>query len=95
MPKLANPITDLQIKRAKPSAKLQKLSDGAGLYLEILPNGSRSWRFRFRMANGKENLLTFVPYPEVSLSAAREQREAEGLATCWRTRHSGLCRQPL
>lgn len=76
MPKLANPITDLQIKRTKPGAKIRKLADGGGLYLEILPNGSRFWRFRFRQATGKENLLSFGPYPEVSLASARERRDA-------------------
>ena len=68
MPKLAAPLTDLQIKRAKPADKLFKLSDGAGLYLEVLPTGAKFWRFRFRQASGKENLMTFGPYPEVSLS---------------------------
>ena len=76
MPKVATPISDLQIKRAKPGDKLRKLFDGGGLYLEILPSGSRSWRFRFRQADGKENLLTFGSYPEVSLAAAREQRDS-------------------
>lgn len=76
MPKLANPITDLQIRRTKPGAKVRKLADGGGLYLEILPNGSRFWRFRFRQATGKENLLSFGPYPEVGLASAREQRDA-------------------
>lgn len=75
MPKLAIPITDLQIKRTKPTSKVQKLADGGGLYLEVLPNGSRFWRFRFRQATGKENLLSFGPYPEVSLAAAREKRD--------------------
>ena len=37
MPKLANPLTDLKIRHAKPGNKLLKLSDGAGMYLEILP----------------------------------------------------------
>jgi integrase len=76
MPKLANPITDLQIRRTKPGPKVRKLADGGGLYLEILPNGSRFWRFRFRQATGKENLLSFGPYPEVGLASAREQRDA-------------------
>lgn len=76
MPKLANPITDLQIKRARPGSKVRKLPDGGGLYLEILPNGSRFWRFRFRQHSGKESTLSFGPYPEVSLAAAREHRDA-------------------
>ena len=76
MPKLANPLTDLKIRNTKPGSKLLKLSDGDGMYLEILPNGNKFWRFRFRQANGKENLMTFGQYPEVSLADAREKRSA-------------------
>lgn len=74
MPKLAVPLTDLQLKRAKPRDKPFKLFDGAGMYLEIFPSGTKLWRMKFRQANGKENLLAFGPYPEVRLSEAREQR---------------------
>ena len=76
MPKLANPLTDLKIRQTKPGSKLLKLSDGDGLYLEILLNGNKCWRFRFRQANGKENLMTFGPYPDVSLADAREKRSS-------------------
>lgn len=74
MPKLVIPLTDLKLKTTKAGAKLIKLSDGDGLYLEVLPNGSKTWRFRFRQVNGKENLLTFGPYPDVSLVEARTKR---------------------
>lgn len=46
MPKLAHPLTDTQVKRAKAGAKSVKLYDGNGLYLEVLPIGSKFWRFR-------------------------------------------------
>jgi hypothetical protein len=46
------------------------------MYLEILPNGNKFWRFRFRQTTGKENLMTFGPYPEVSLAHAREKRSS-------------------
>jgi len=68
-------LTDLAIKKAKPKDKPYKLSDGDGLYLLIHPNGGRYWRFKYR-ANGKEKLLAFGTYPEVSLSDAREKRLA-------------------
>lgn len=76
MPKLANPLTDMKIRQARPGSKLLKLSDGDGMYLEILPNGNKSWRFRFRQTNGKENLMTFGQYPDVSLAEAREKRSS-------------------
>lgn len=74
MPKLAKPLTDTQIKRTKPGAKPVKLYDGYGLYLEVLPVGSKFWRFRYQRPNGKESSITFGPYPEISLADARSKR---------------------
>ena len=74
MPKMIVPLTEMQVKNAKPQPKRYKLFDGGGLYLEVTPHGSRIWRMRFRQASGKENTLTFGPYPEVSLQKAREKR---------------------
>jgi integrase len=54
--------------------KPYKLFDGGGLYLDVVPSGSRIWRFKFRQQNGKENRLTFGPYPEITLQDAREKR---------------------
>lgn len=58
------PLIEMQVRNAKPKAKPYKLFDGGGLYLFVTPGGSRIWRFKFRQPNGKENTLTFGPYPE-------------------------------
>lgn len=80
MPKLADPLTDLQVKRAKPAEKRRKLFDGGGLFVEIQPNGNKFWRFRYLQGNGKENVLTFGKYPDVSLAEARDKgRDARRL----------------
>lgn len=50
------------------------MADGGGLYLLINPNGAKWWRFKYRYT-GKEKLLSFGVYPEVSLSEARQQRD--------------------
>lgn len=68
------PLTDVAIRRAKPAAKPQKLSDSGGLYLFITPAGAKSWRWKYRFG-GKEKLLTLGLYPDVSLAAARGLRE--------------------
>lgn len=68
------PLTDVAIRRAKPSAKPQKLADGGGLYLLITTAGAKSWRWKYRVA-GKEKLLTLGLYPDVSLAMARDARE--------------------
>ena len=67
-------LSEMQVRNAKPKDKPYKLFDGGGLYLEVAPTGSRIWRLKFRQANGKENRLTFGPYPEITLQEAREKR---------------------
>ncbi|MFC5462588.1 tyrosine-type recombinase/integrase [Massilia niabensis] len=68
------PLTEMQVRNAKRKDKAYKLYDGGGLYLHVLPTGSRIWRLKFRQFDGKENLLTFGPYPEITLQDAREKR---------------------
>ena len=74
MPKRVIALTDLEIRNARKKDRPYKLADGGGLYLEVLPSGSKIWRMKFRQPSGKENKLTFGRYPEVSLLAARECR---------------------
>ena len=74
MPKIVTPLTDIQVKNAKPKEKAYKLADGGGMYLEVTPTGSKLWRMKFMQANGRESRLAFGTYPEVTLSEAREKR---------------------
>jgi integrase len=66
-------LTDLVIKRAKAKEKPYKLSDDKGLYLLINPTGSKLWRWKYRL-DGKEKLMAFGSYPEVTLEKARDDR---------------------
>ena len=66
-------LTDIKCKNATPAAKPRKLGDGAGMYLEIMPNGSKYWRLKYRVA-GREKRLALGVYPEVSLALARQRR---------------------
>lgn len=68
-------LTALTIKNAKPADKPVRLFEGGGLYLELMPNGSRYWRLKYRI-NGKEKRLALDVFPEVSLAVAREKRDA-------------------
>lgn len=68
-------LTDAAVKNAEVRDKAYKLSDSGGLYLYVATTGLKSFRMKFEM-QGKEKLLTFGPYPEVKLSAAREKRDA-------------------
>ena len=64
-------LTDRQIRAAKPLGRPYKLSDAHGLYLYVTPKGSKLWRMKYRVA-GVEKVLSFGPYSEVSLAAARD-----------------------
>lgn len=68
------PLTAINCKTAAPSEKPRKLSDEKGLYLEIMPNGAKYWRMKYRFL-GKEKRLALGVYPEVSLAEAREKRD--------------------
>ena len=68
------PLTQFAITNAKPAEKDYKLSDGAGLHLLIQRNGSKLWRFRYQFC-GRENMLTFGPFPATSLASARTKRD--------------------
>ena len=59
--------TDIQAKNAK---KPGKHAVGGGLYLHVMASG-KYWRMKYRFA-GKEKLLAFGKYPDVSLAHARK-----------------------
>lgn len=65
-------LTDTKIRKSKAESKAYKLSDGGGMYLEVMPSGSKYWRLKYRF-NGKEKRLAFGVYPDVSLALARER----------------------
>jgi integrase len=69
------PLTDTAIRKAKPADKIQRLFDGGGLYLEVAPAGGKWWRQKYRFL-GKEKRLSLGTYPDVSLTEAREKRDA-------------------
>jgi integrase len=76
MPKIVTPLTVTQVNNAKPKEKPYKLADGGGLYLEVMPTGSKLWRMKFKQANGNESRLAFGSYPETTLLEARGKRAA-------------------
>jgi len=67
-------LTDKAVKNAKPADKAYKLADGGGLYLFLTPTGSKLWRHKYHFL-GKEKLLSFGPYPDLTLAEARERRD--------------------
>jgi integrase len=68
------PLTDIKVRTAKPQDKPYKLSDSGGLFLLIMPTGSKYWRLKYRF-EAKEKLLAIGVYPDISLAEAREKRD--------------------
>ncbi|TAL87615.1 MAG: DUF4102 domain-containing protein [Rhodanobacter sp.] len=72
MPRLATPLAELQIRKAKPADKAYFLPDGNGLVLSISPAGRKSWLVRYRLPDGSRPApATIGHYPTMSLAEAR------------------------
>jgi integrase len=68
-------LTDTAIRNTKPRQKSFKLTDGGGLHLLITPMGSKLWRFAYRFG-AKQKTLALGAYPSVTLTQARDARDA-------------------
>lgn len=72
-------LNDKKCRDAKPldppSKSPRKLADGHGLYLFVMPDGAKYWRFVYRF-NGKQKTQALGVYPEVGLKDARGLRAA-------------------
>ena len=76
MPKKVIPMTDTQIKNAKPQSKDYPIYDINGLLLLIKSTGTKIWQFRYyRPITNNRTTVSFGSYPEVSLQQARKQRD--------------------
>lgn len=67
-------LSDAKVRNLKPKEKPYKTADYDGLYVLTKPNGSKLWRFKYRL-KGKEKLLSIGSYPEISLMEARAKRD--------------------
>jgi len=68
------PLTDIEIRKAKPTTKPYKLPDEKGLYLLVSVSGGKLWRVNYRYDN-KQKTLSLGAYPDVPLVRAREKRD--------------------
>ena len=64
------PLTDTAIKALKAKDAPYKVFDGGGLYLEVLPTGTKVWRVKYRF-EGKDRRYTIGHYPIITLREAR------------------------
>lgn len=69
------PLSDTEVRSAKPREKQYSLYDGEGLELRVSPAGSKRWMFRYKRPHIKTpNVIKIGNYPETTLAAARKVR---------------------
>ena len=73
-------LTDTECRNAvcDSDKKRVRLTDSGGLYLEVSPNGSKRWFWKFRKG-ASDSRLALGSYPAVGLTAARKKRDAARL----------------
>ena len=67
-------LTDLKIRSLRPKGRVYQSPSDRGLYLEVHPNGSKLWRYKYRFL-GKQKRLALGRYPEIGLAEARHRRD--------------------
>ncbi len=67
-------LTDVKVRNARAKASDYRLTDGHGLHLFVKKNGSKLWRYRYEFG-GKEKLMSYGAYPEITVGTARELHE--------------------
>ena len=95
-------LGDTTIRNTKATVSPIKLTDGNGLFIEIRPNGSKLWRYRYKI-DGKENLFAMGEYCQPPLGEdedeARARREGRRFtlaeARAERERCRGLVKQGI
>lgn len=75
MARTTKPLSDTEIKNAKPKDKVYNLADGKGLYLKIKPSGYKVWIFNYQKPFTKKRIAdTLGEYPALTLARARSKR---------------------
>lgn len=66
-------LTTVALNALKPRDKAYKLADERGLNIQVMPNGSKLWRYKYRL-HGVEKWLSIGGFPAISLAEARKRR---------------------
>jgi hypothetical protein len=72
MMKHSEMLTTDMIAKATPGEKSKYLFDGGGVYLEVMPNGSKLWRKKYTYKK-QERRISLGVWPNVSLLDARRR----------------------
>jgi len=75
MAKITKPLTNTEVKQAKPKVNDYTLLDGEGLQLRVKINGTKSWLFNYyHPITKKRKNLSLGQYPALTLAEARKLR---------------------
>jgi hypothetical protein len=66
-------LTDTKLRNLKPRDRPYQEADGGGLFVEVTPNGGKTWRLRYWLA-GKQEKVTLGDCLAYSLAEARAWR---------------------
>lgn len=67
-------LSPAKINAAKAREKPYPLGDGGGLFLDVLPTGSKVWRYSYTLGT-KRTKVTIGSYPMIGLKEARDAHE--------------------
>jgi integrase len=70
-------LSDTKLKNLKAADKSYQAADEGGLFIEVMPGGTKVWRMRYRAGGreAKQEKITLGDYPTYTLSEARSWRE--------------------
>jgi hypothetical protein len=73
-------LTDSALRGLKPGETPFKMTDGGGLYVLVMPNGARYWRYNY-VLGGKAKTLALGQYPTIKLKEAPRRRKSKREST--------------
>ena len=65
-------LTPSRINNVKGKPRPYKLTDGGGLYVQVMPSGIKTWRFRY-VLGGAAGDVRIGRYPEIGVADARDR----------------------
>jgi hypothetical protein len=65
-------LTPTRLNNARPKEKPYKLTDGGGLFVQVMPGGSKTWCYQYS-SGGKRREVTIGRYPEIAVKDARDR----------------------
>ena len=70
-------LTDSKLRNLKPLDKAYQTADGGGLFVDVQPGGTKTFRLRYRAGgrDSKQEKVTLGEYPTYSLADARTWRD--------------------